>query len=329
MARILPLEMVRVTEAAALAAAKLMGRGDQDAADAAAVEAMRTKFNDVSVHGRVVIGEGERDEAPMLYIGEVVGKCAPGDPEIDIAVDPLEGTKLTARGANGALAVMAMGQRDKLLHAPDTYMLKLVVGQDCVGTISLEDSLSDNLRRIAERKRMPITDLTVCMLDRPRHNAYMDECRALGTRIRFISDGDVSGALATCRWSSPIDVLIGIGGAPEGVLAACAIRAMGGDMQARLHFRNAEEEERARAMGLDDPHKILTLTDLAGGEDVLFAATGVTDGDFLKGIRFHTRGATSESVVMRSKTKTIRWVRTEHDFSTRTDSLPGVSEQRS
>ena len=319
MARILPLEMVRITEAAALAAAKLMGRGDQDAADEAAVEAMRSKFNDVSVRGRVVIGEGERDEAPMLYIGETVGKCGPKDPEIDIAVDPLEGTKLTTNGANGALAVMAMGKRDELLHAPDTYMLKLVVGQDCVGTLDLRDSLTDNLLRIAERKRMPVTDLTVCMLDRPRHHGYMEECRALGTRIRLISDGDVSGALATCRWSSPIDVLIGIGGAPEGVLAACAIRAMGGDMQARLHFRNDEEKERARAMGMKDPNKILNLTDLAGDDDVLFAATGVTDGDFLKGVRFHTRGATSESVVMRSQTKTIRWVRTEHDFSSRTD----------
>jgi len=325
MARILPLEMVRITEAAALAAAKLMGRGDEDSADEAAVEAMRTKFNDVKIRGRVVIGEGERDEAPMLYIGEIVGKGGPDAPEIDIAVDPLEGTKLTARGANGALAVMAMGQRDKLLHAPDTYMLKLVVGQDCAGTLDLRDSLTENLLRIAERKRMPVTDLTVCMLDRPRHHGYMDECRALGTRIRLISDGDVSGALATCRWSSPIDVLIGIGGAPEGVLAACAIRAMGGDMQARLHFRNDEEIERAKEMGMDDPHKILTLTDLAGGDDVLFAGTGVTDGDFLKGVRFHTKGATSESVVMRSKTKTIRWVRTEHDFSAQTDSQENAS----
>jgi fructose-1,6-bisphosphatase II len=263
----------------------------------------------------VVIGEGERDEAPMLYIGEIVGKGGSNAPEVDIAVDPLEGTKLTARGANGALAVMAMGRRDTLLHAPDTYMLKLVAGQDCVGTLDLRDSLTDNLLRVAKRKRMPVTDLTVCMLDRPRHNGYMDECRALGTRIRFITDGDVSGALATCRWNSPIDVLIGIGGAPEGVLAACAIRAMGGDMQARLHFRNDEEIARARGMGMDDPHKILTMTDLAGGDDVLFAATGVTDGDFLKGVRFHTRGATSESVVMRSQTRTIRWVRTEHDFS--------------
>jgi fructose-1,6-bisphosphatase II len=315
MARILPLEMVRVTEAAALAAAKLMGRGEEDAADAAAVEAMRSKFNDVNVSGRVVIGEGERDEAPMLYIGEIVGKGGSNAPEVDIAVDPLEGTKLTARGANGALAVMAMGRRDTLLHAPDTYMLKLVAGQDCVGTLDLRDSLTDNLLRVAKRKRMPVTDLTVCMLDRPRHNGYMDECRALGTRIRFITDGDVSGALATCRWNSPIDVLIGIGGAPEGVLAACAIRAMGGDMQARLHFRNDEEIARTREMGMDDPHKILTMTDLAGGDDVLFAATGVTDGDFLKGVRFNTRGATSESVVMRSQTRTIRWVRTEHDFS--------------
>ena len=317
MARILPLEMIRVTEAAALAACQWMGRGNEEEADRAAVEAMRTKFNDVNVNGRVVIGEGERDEAPMLFIGEMVGKAGPGAPDVDIAVDPLEGTKLTARGANGALAVIAMGGRDKLLHAPDTYMLKIAGGQDCVGALNLDDSLTDNLLRVAKRKNMPVSDLTVCMLDRPRHDGYMAECRELGARIRLITDGDVSGALATCRWDSPVDVLIGIGGAPEGVLAACAIRAMGGDMQGRLHFRNDDEIARARAMGMDDPHKLLSMIDLAGGDDVLFAATGVTDGDFLKGVRLHKRGASTESVVMRSKTGTIRWFRTEHDFTRR------------
>jgi fructose-1,6-bisphosphatase II len=317
MERILPLEMVRVTEAAALAAAELMGRGDEDAADAAAVEAMRRKFNDINISGRVVIGEGERDEAPMLYIGEEVGKALPGSSEVDIAVDPLEGTKLTARGDNGALAVMAIGGRNTLLHAPDTYMMKLAVGQECAGLVDLEDSITDNLKRFAEAKKMAVSDLTVCMLDRPRHNKFMAECRALGTRIRFIEDGDVSGALATCRRDSPVDVLMGIGGAPEGVLAACALRAMGGDMQARLQFRNEHEISRARKMGMKDPHAILTLLDLAGGDDVLFAATGVTDGDFLKGVRYQARGATTESVVMRSATGTLRWIRTEHDFSPR------------
>lgn len=314
MQRHLSMEMVRVTEAAALAAAKLMGRGDEKAADAAAVEAMREEFNYVDIHGTVVIGEGERDEAPMLYIGEEVGRMTETSVRVDIAVDPLEGTTITARGDNNALAVAAIAAKGNLLHAPDTYMQKLAVGKDCEGVIDMTRSPTENLYRISARKEMPVSDLTVCILDRQRHTDLIEEVRKAGARIRLIRDGDVSAAMAAATPSGPVDVLMGIGGAPEGVLAAAALRAMGGEIQGKLTFRNDGERERAIAMGIKDPDKIFTTEELAAG-DVIFAATGVTDGDFLPGIRFNAGGASSHSVVMRSASGTIRYVEARHDFA--------------
>jgi len=314
MQRHLSMEMVRVTEAAALAAAKLMGRGDEKAADAAAVEAMREEFNYVDIHGTVVIGEGERDEAPMLFIGEEVGRMAETSVRVDIAVDPLEGTTITARGSNNALAVAAIAAKGNLLHAPDTYMQKLAVGKECEGVIDMTRSPTENLYRISARKEMPVSDLTVCILDRERHRDLIEEVRKAGARIRLIRDGDVSAAMAAATPGGPVDVLMGIGGAPEGVLAAAALRAMGGEIQGKLTFRNAGERERAIAMGIKDPDKIFSTEELASG-DVIFAATGVTDGDFLQGIRFHAGGASSHSVVMRSASGTIRYVKANHDFS--------------
>ncbi|TNF26694.1 MAG: class II fructose-bisphosphatase [Deltaproteobacteria bacterium] len=319
MLRFLSLEMVRVTEAAAIAAARLMGRGDKEAADAAAVEAMRAEFRHVDIDGRVVIGEGEIDEAPMLYIGERVGSGAPNLPQVDIAVDPLEGTTITAAGGPNALACLAIGGRDSMLHAPDTYMSKIAAGPECKGALDLRLSATENLGRVAECKRMPISELTVCILDRPRHDDLVAEVRRTGARIRLIRDGDVSAALASAISASPVDVLIGIGGAPEGVLAAAALRGLDGEMQGQLRFRSQADRERAIRMGLEDPDRIFGLTDLAGGDDVIFAATGVTDGDFLKGVRFTGDGARSHSVVMRSHTGTVRYITAFHDFGRKRD----------
>ncbi len=314
MQRYLAMEMVRVTEAAALAAARVMGRGDSDLADRAAVEAMRHEFNYISIRGTVRIGEGERDEAPMLFIGEQVGAGGPSDPEVDIAVDPLEGTTICARGDTNALAVVAIAAPGCLLHAPDTYMEKIAVGPDCAGIIDLSRPATENLYRIAARKEMSVSELTVCILDRDRHVDLIAEVRRAGARIRLIRDGDVSAAMATAVSDGPVDVLMGIGGAPEGVLAAAALRALGGDMQGRLRFRNDGERERAIAMGIEDPDRIFGLNDLASG-DVIFSATGVTDGDFLKGVRFDSRGASTHSVVMRSASGTVRYVTARHDFT--------------
>ena len=314
MSRHLAMDLVRVTEAAALAAARLMGRGDEEAADEAAVEAMRAEFNFIDIHGTVVIGEGELDEAPMLYIGEEVGAKRPASPRVDIAVDPLEGTSITARGGDNALAVAALAGPGDLLHAPDIYMQKIAVGRDCAGAIDLRSSATDNLHRIAEAKRMPVSDLTVCILERPRHHDLIAEVRRTGARIRLIRDGDVSAALSAAVPRGPVDVLMGVGGAPEGVLAAAALRAVGGEIQGRLIFTDVRQRERAIAMGIGDPDRVLHTRDLAGGDDVIFSATGVTDGDFLKGVRFHARGATSQSVVMRSASGTVRWVTAHHDF---------------
>ncbi len=314
MLRHLSLEMVRVTEAAALAAAQLMGRGDSDGADEAAVEAMRREFDSVPMRGVVVIGEGERDEAPMLYIGEECGGGGPEDPEVDIAVDPLEGTSICARGDNNALAVVALAMRGRLLHAPDTYMMKIAVGPECAGIIDVTRTATENLYRVAARKNMKLSDLTVCILDRDRHTDLISEVRKAGCRIRLIRDGDVSAAMATAHPDRPIDMLVGIGGAPEGVLAAAALRTLGGDIQGQLRFRNEAERERAITMGIEDPDKPFGIHELAGG-DVIFAATGVTDGDFLHGIRYRSSGATSESVVMRSASGTVRYVKAYHDFS--------------
>ena len=291
-----------------------MGRGDEKAADRAAVEAMRAEFGAIDIEGRIVIGEGERDEAPMLYIGEEVGSAAPGSPAVDIAVDPLEGTTIVATGGPNAIACLALAKRGCMLHAPDTYMEKIAVGPDCVGSIDIRRSPTENIYRVAARKDMPIASLTVCILDRPRHKDLIDEVRKSGARIRLIRDGDVSAAMATAIPESPIDILIGIGGAPEGVLAAAALRALGGEIQGKLAFRNSGERDRAIAMGVEDPDRIFLTSDLVGGDDVIFAATGVTDGDFLKGVRFTKGGATSNSVVMRSATGTIRFLTAHHDF---------------
>ena len=312
MDRNLALEVVRVTEAAALSSARLMGRGDEKAADQAAVDAMRQAFNGVAIDGTVVIGEGERDEAPMLYIGERGG--AGVGPEVDIALDPLEGTTICANGGANALSVIAIGERGKFLHCPDTYMDKIAVGPAGKGVVDLDKSPTENLKALAQAKGERVEDLTVIILYRPRHEALIKEVRKAGARIRLISDGDVSAAIATTKSETGIDILIGIGGAPEGVLAAAALRCVGGDMQGRLKPRNPQEIERAQAMGIKKIDKKFSLEELAGGE-VMFAATGVTDGDYLSGVHFFPGGATTQSVVMRSKTRTIRFVNTTHHFA--------------
>lgn len=311
MDRNLALEVVRVTEAAALSCARLMGRGDEKAADQAAVDAMRQAFNGVAIDGTVVIGEGERDEAPMLYIGEKVGMGT--GPKVDIALDPLEGTTICANGGPNALSVIAIAEHGRFLHCPDTYMEKIAVGPVGKGVVDLDKSPTENLKALAKAKGERVEDLTVIILYRPRHEALIQEVRRAGARIRLISDGDVSAAIATTKPESDIDMLMGIGGAPEGVLAAAALRCVGGDMQGRLKPRNQQEIDRAQAMGIKDINKKLSLEELAGGE-VMFAATGVTDGDYLKGIHFFGGGATSQSVVMRSKTRTIRVIDATHYF---------------
>jgi len=309
--RNLALEVVRVTEAAALASARLMGRGDNMAADQAAVTAMRKAFNAVQFRGRVVIGEGERDEAPMLFIGEEVG--AAEAPKVDIAVDPLEGTTIVATGGNNALSVIAIAEEGGFLHAPDTYMQKLAVGPRAKGAIDITASPTENLRRIAKALKSYVEDLCVIILDRPRHQDLIRECREAGARIKLIGDGDVAGAIATAKEGSGVDVLMGTGGAPEGVLAAAALKCLGGDFQGILKFRNKEEIERAKTMGVTDLNRVYAMEDLARS-DVMFAATGVTFGDFLKGVRFFSGGAYTQSVVMRSKSRTLRFIDTTHYF---------------
>ncbi len=313
MDRNLALEVARITEAAALASARFMGRGDRNGADQAAVEAMRKAFNDLHIRGEVVIGEGERDEAPMLYIGERVGRGQPGDIEIEIAVDPLEGTNLCATGAPNAISVIAMGEKGRLLRAPDCYMEKIAAGPEARGCIDLAKSPTENLRRVADCLGKYVEDLTVVILDRPRHERLIAEVRAAGARIKLIGDGDVSGAINTCFPDTGVDLLMGTGGAPEGVISAAALRCVGGDMQGRLVFRNEKERERASRMGVTDVEKVLAIEELAGG-NVMFAATGVTHGDFLKGVRFTGEGARTHSVVMRSKSGTVRYIETEHRF---------------
>lgn len=313
MDRNLALEIVRVTEAAALSAARLMGRGEKDAADQAAVTAMRNAFEGLSIRGTVVIGEGERDEAPMLYIGEKVGIGNSQDPEVDIAVDPLEGTNLCAYGRPNALSVIAIAEKGQLLHAPDIYMSKIAVGSAAKGVIDLDRTPTDNLKAIANAKGVYVEDLTAVILERDRHANLIAEVRKAGARVHLISDGDVSAAIATCLPDSGIDVLFGIGGAPEGVLAAAALKCVGGDMQARLVFRSHEEKERCLSMGIQNPEQKWHLAELARG-DVVFAATGVTSGDMLKGVRYFKGGAKTHSLVMRSRSGTIRFIETDHHF---------------
>jgi fructose-1,6-bisphosphatase class II len=310
MDRNLALEAIRVTEAAALSCARLTGLGDEKAADQAAVDAMRRAFDALAIDGTVVIGEGERDEAPMLYIGEKVGS---GGPKVDIALDPLEGTTICATGAPNALAVIAMADGGNLLHCPDTYMAKIATGPVGKGVVDLNKSPTENLTALAEAKRCRVEDLTVIILSRPRHEAIIQEVRKAGARIRLIGDGDVSAAIATTKPETGIDLLLGIGGAPEGVLAAAALRCVGGEFQGRLAPRNDEEIERAKGMGVADIKKKFQIEELAAG-DVMFAATGVTDGDYLRGVHFFPGGATTQSVVMRSKTKTVRVINATHYF---------------
>lgn len=310
MDRELALEMVRVTEAAAIASARLMGRGDKIGADQAAVDAMRRMLDTVAIQGTVVIGEGEMDEAPMLFIGEQVG-TGQGDP-VDVAVDPVEGTNLVAKGLPGSIAVMALAPRGCLLHAPDMYMDKLVAGPAGRGLMNLDAPIADNVRRLAAASDREPRDLTVVVLDRPRHADLIAGIRETGARIKLISDGDVTPAVATCLPGSGIDMLVGTGGAPEGVLAAAAVKCLGGEMTARLRVTEPAEADRAARMGLHPLDHILTLDHLVSGEDALFVATGITDGEFLQGVRYHPEMVTTHSVVMRSLTGTIRFVRAEH-----------------
>jgi len=305
MDRNLALEAVRITEAAALAASRLMGRGDEKAADQAAVDAMRQALNSLHIRGTVRIGEGERDEAPMLYIGEEVGT---GDgPKIDIALDPLEGTTITAKGGGNALAVMAMAEQGGFLNAPDTYMEKIAIGG------GLPANLVDLDETPAKAKGVEIGDLVACILDRPRHEELIAKTREAGARIMLIGDGDVSGVIATATPETGVDIYMGVGGAPEGVLAAAALRCIGGQMQGRLVFRNADEKARATRLGVKDFDRKYGLMELANGE-VMFAATGVTNGTMLRGVRRFRHGAMTHSLVMRSKSGTVRYVEATHNF---------------
>lgn len=311
--RVLVLEMVRVTEAAAIAASRLIGRGSEKAADAAAVEAMRLAFNDLYMDGTVVIGEGERDEAPMLYIGEKVGSAIGSGPKIDIALDPLEGTTITAKAGPNALAVLAISEEGGLLNAPDVYMDKLAIGPGYPeGTIDLNKSVKVNVEAVAKHKGVEPGDIIVCVLDRPRHEKLISELRAIGCGIMLIPDGDVAGVIATTNPETNIDMYMGSGGAPEGVLACAALRCVGGQFKGRLLFRNDDEKARAYKWGIQDLDKVYDLKELARG-DCIFAATGVTDGSLLHGVKRLPGGKlTTESVVMRASTGTVRWVKGEH-----------------
>ncbi len=311
--RNLALEAARVTEAAALSASKWVGLGDEKAADQAAVTAMRNSLNKLDIRGEVVIGEGERDEAPMLYIGEKVGSSK-GGPALDIALDPLEGTTICANGSNNALTVIAFASKGGFLNAPDVYMEKIAVGGNLPeGVVDLDNSTAENLKNLSKAKRVDVNDLVVCILNRERHEKIISECREVGARIMLINDGDVSGVIATSEPNSGVDLYLGTGGAPEGVLAAAALRCIGGQMQTRLKFRNNDEIERAEKLGIQDLYKKYSLSELASG-DVMFSATGVTDGTMLKGVRISGNSATTESIVMRSSSGTVRKIKARHNF---------------
>lgn len=315
MDRNLALEFVRVTEAAAIASARTMGRGDSHASDQAAVTAMRQAFRSMDIHGTIVIGEGERDEAPMLYIGEEVGRRAPHNPKVDIALDPLEGTGLCAYGRPGALAVIAAAPSGCFLHAPDMYMDKIAVGASGRGVVDIRRTPTENIHNLADARGVRAEDLTVIILDRSRHQDLIAEVRRTGARIRLISDGDVYGAIATCKEETGIDLLLGIGGAPEGVLAAAALQCIGGDIQGRLTFTHDHERERARRMmGDGDLERVLSIDDLAHGE-IVFAATGVTTSEMLRGVRFTPTGCETHSLVMRSHSGTTRTIEATHTFN--------------
>ncbi|MBI4053080.1 MAG: class II fructose-bisphosphatase [Candidatus Diapherotrites archaeon] len=312
MDRNLALEFVRVTEGAAISCARFVGLGDKNAADQAAVASMRKLFNDIPFSGTIVIGEGERDEAPMLFIGEKVG--GGNGTKIDIAVDPLECTNSVAFGRPNAISVLAAGPDGCLLHAPDTYMDKIAVGPKAADAIDIHAQVAENLKQIADALNKEIKDLMVVVLDRPRHEKLVGEIRAAGARITLIPDGDISGAIAPSIEGSGIDVLMGVGAAPEGVIAAAALKCLGGNMQGILKPRNEEEIERAKKMGVKDLNKVFEIDDLAKGDNLMFAATGVTDGPMLKGINFTSFGAVSHSMVMRSRSGTVRFIESRHVF---------------
>ncbi|MBU5293108.1 class II fructose-bisphosphatase [Anaerosalibacter bizertensis] len=312
MDRNLALNLVRVTEAAALESARYLGRGDKIAADQAAVDGMRKMFDTVNIDGKVVIGEGEMDEAPMLYIGEQIGKAKEGCPEVDIAVDPLDGTTSVAKGLSNALSVVAVAPKGCLLHAPDMYMNKIAVGPKAKGCIDIDASVEENLSNVAKALNKDISDLTVTVIDRPRHEDLIKRVRAVGARIKLFSDGDVAAAIATCFEHSGVDILMGVGGAPEGVIAAAALKCMEGEFQGKLCPMNDEERKRCKDMGVD-VDKVLTMEDLVRGNEILFAATGISDGELLKGVVYYENNmATTYSVVMRAETGTIRFVEALH-----------------
>ncbi len=317
MERSLTMELVRVTEAAALASARWMGRGKKEEADDAATTAMRDVFDTVPMKGTVVIGEGEMDEAPMLYIGEKLGTGY--GPRVDVAVDPLEGTNIVAAGTWNALAVLAVADHGNLLHAPDMYMDKIAVGPKAVGKIDINASVHDNLKAVAEAKGKEIEDCVAVILDRKRHEKIIEEVRAAGARIKLISDGDVAAAINTAFDDTGVDILFGSGGAPEGVLAAVALKCLGGEIQGKLLPQNEEELKRCNEMGIHDVSRVLYMEDLVKGEDAIFAATGVTDGELLKGVRFRGTSGTTQSVVMRAKSGTVRFIDGEHSLKKKPD----------
>ncbi|GAK14354.1 class II fructose-bisphosphatase [Geomicrobium sp. JCM 19039] len=313
MDRELALEVTRVTEGAALAAAKWLGRGDKIKADGAATNAMREIFDSVNMKGRVVIGEGEMDEAPMLYIGEELGTG--NGPEVDIAVDPIEGTTIVAKGYTNAMTVLAIADRGKLLHAPDMYMEKLAVGPHAAGKVSLSDPIEKTIEIVAEASNKNVEDVTVMVLERPRHEELIDQIRKKGARVKMFSDNDISASIATALPGTGVDLFVGIGGAPEGVVAAAGLKCLGGEMQGRLKPQNDAEIERCKEMGIEDPHRILQLDDLVAGDDAIFSATGVTSGTILGEAKFLGGGLVeTDSIVMRAKTKTVRYIKTVHNL---------------
>lgn len=311
MDRELALELVRVTEAAAITSARWMGLGNSKEADGAAVDAMRRMFDTVQIRGTVVIGEGEIDEAPMLYIGEKVGY---GGPQVDVAVDPIEGTNLVAKGLPNAIAVIGIAPKGCLLHAPDIYMEKIAVGPCAAGKISLDNPPAVNIRIVAEAAGKDVRDLVVVILDRPRHREIIEETRKAGARVKLITDGDVAAAVSAAVAGSGVDMLLGIGGAPEGVLAAVALKCLGGEIQGRLHPSDAAQEARIAAMGIVDTGKLLKMDQLVQGEDCFFAATGITDGDLVRGVRYHGHVARTHSIVMRYMSGTIRYIDATHNL---------------
>jgi len=315
MERSLTRELVRVTEAAALASARWMGKGRQHEADQAATTAMRTVFDTIPMQGTVVIGEGEKYEAPMLYIGEKLGTG--NGPCVDVAVDPLEGTKIVAQGTWNALSVIAIADHNHLLHAPDIYMEKIAVGPEAVGKVDINAPIVDNLKAVAQAKNKSVEDVVAIILDRPRHQQMIQEIRKAGARIKLITDGDVAAAMNTAFDDTGVDILFGIGGAPEGVLAAAALKCLGGEIQGKLAPENDEEIKRCQKMGIEDLNQVYDMDDFCAGDDTIFAATGVTDGELLKGVQFKGAEATTQSVVMRSKSGTVRFIDGEHRLKTK------------